>query len=38
MPSAAVVDRGRRLTGVAGLLLVWLYGVMFVGAVSRSAY
>ncbi|MBT3151965.1 hypothetical protein HTV45_13880 [Streptomyces sp. CHD11] len=27
-----------RLVGGPGLLLVWLYGVMVVGAVSRSAY
>ncbi|CAM5595286.1 hypothetical protein [Streptomyces pilosus] len=27
-----------RLIGGPGLLLVWLYGVMVVGAVSRSAY
>ncbi|MET9775105.1 hypothetical protein ABZ023_12720 [Streptomyces sp. NPDC006367] len=27
-----------RLTGGPGILLVWLYGVMVVGAVSRSAY
>lgn len=29
---------GRRLIGGPGMLLVWLYGVMVVGAVSRSAY
>lgn len=29
---------GRRLVSGPGLLLVWLYGVMVVGAVSRSAY
>ncbi|MEU8464938.1 hypothetical protein [Streptomyces sp. NPDC029003] len=29
--------RGRLVSG-PGLLLVWLYGVMVVGAVSRSAY
>ncbi|MEU0194482.1 hypothetical protein ABZ250_32250 [Streptomyces afghaniensis] len=28
----------RRLTTGPGTLLVWLYGVMVVGAVSRSAY
>jgi hypothetical protein len=28
----------RRLTSGLGTLLVWLYGVMVVGAVSRSAY
>ncbi|CAL9572052.1 hypothetical protein SUDANB6_04882 [Streptomyces sp. enrichment culture] len=27
-----------RLVGGPGILLVWLYGVMVVGAVSRSAY
>ncbi|MEU2895534.1 hypothetical protein ACWC4E_21615 [Streptomyces sp. NPDC001273] len=30
--------RRTRLVGGPGLLLVWLYGVMVVGAVSRSAY
>lgn len=30
--------RRTRLIGGPGLLLVWLYGVMVVGAVSRSAY
>ncbi|AIR97296.1 hypothetical protein [Streptomyces glaucescens] len=30
--------RGRRLAGGPGTLLVWLYGVMVVGAVSRSVY
>ncbi|MCW5250940.1 MULTISPECIES: hypothetical protein [unclassified Streptomyces] len=29
---------GRRLIAGPGILLVWLYGVMVVGAVSRSAY
>ncbi|MEV5431345.1 hypothetical protein [Streptomyces sp. NPDC052701] len=29
---------GGRLVGGPGMLLVWLYGVMVVGAVSRSAY
>lgn len=29
---------GQRLIGGPGILLVWLYGVMVVGAVSRSAY
>jgi hypothetical protein len=29
---------GRRLVSGPGTLLVWLYGVMVVGAVSRSAY
>ncbi|MFH8977311.1 hypothetical protein [Streptomyces sp. NPDC017890] len=28
----------RRLIGGPGILLVWLYGVMVVGAVSRSVY
>ncbi|MDG9727226.1 MULTISPECIES: hypothetical protein [unclassified Streptomyces] len=28
----------QRLIGGPGVLLVWLYGVMVVGAVSRSAY
>lgn len=37
---AATQDKPRRtrLTGGPGLLLVWLYGVMVVGAVSRSVY
>ncbi|MFI1420604.1 hypothetical protein ACH4VX_21965 [Streptomyces sp. NPDC020731] len=37
---AATQDRPNRtrLIGGPGLLLVWLYGVMVVGAVSRSAY
>lgn len=37
---AATQDKLRRtrLTGGPGLLLVWLYGVMVVGAVSRSVY
>ncbi|MFE1437739.1 hypothetical protein [Streptomyces sp. NPDC058739] len=30
-------DRPARLIGGPGMLLVWLYGVMVVGAVSRSA-
>ncbi|MEU9422175.1 hypothetical protein AB0D87_04805 [Streptomyces sp. NPDC048342] len=30
--------RQRRLTSGPGTLLVWFYGVMVVGAVSRSAY
>ncbi|CAL9632251.1 hypothetical protein SUDANB105_06114 [Streptomyces sp. enrichment culture] len=35
----AVEERQRqRLTSGPGTLLVWLYGVMVVGAVSRSAY
>ncbi|NYV76883.1 hypothetical protein [Streptomyces sp. UH6] len=29
---------GQRLISGPGILLVWLYGVMVVGAVSRSAY
>ncbi|MER6163949.1 hypothetical protein [Streptomyces violaceorubidus] len=29
---------GQRLIGGPGILLVWLYGVMVVGAVSRSVY
>ncbi|WP_073945678.1 hypothetical protein [Streptomyces kebangsaanensis] len=29
---------GTRLVSGPGMLLVWLYGVMVVGAVSRSAY
>lgn len=32
------IPGGTRLTSGPGLLLVWLYGVMVVGAVSRSAY
>lgn len=34
----AVDERPRRLTSGPGTLLVWFYGVMVVGAVSRSAY
>ncbi|MFE7650903.1 hypothetical protein [Streptomyces phaeoluteigriseus] len=34
----AVEEKPARLIGGPGLLLVWLYGVMVVGAVSRSAY
>ncbi|MFG2950718.1 hypothetical protein [Streptomyces adustus] len=34
----AVNDKPARLIGGPGILLVWLYGVMVVGAVSRSAY
>ncbi|MEU6402821.1 hypothetical protein [Streptomyces sp. NPDC046985] len=30
--------RRKRLIGGPGMLLVWFYGVMVVGAVSRSAY
>ncbi|CAL9393797.1 hypothetical protein [Streptomyces sp. enrichment culture] len=38
-PRAAREERSRkRLIGGPGILLVWLYGVMVVGAVSRSAY
>ncbi|WND38573.1 hypothetical protein RI578_31705 [Streptomyces sp. BB1-1-1] len=33
----AKADRKRLISG-PGILLVWLYGVMVVGAVSRSAY
>jgi hypothetical protein len=36
--TAAGDDRPARLISGPGLLLVWLYGVMVVGAVSRSAY
>ncbi|MGW7455057.1 hypothetical protein [Streptomyces sp. NPDC054787] len=35
--TAAPAGRKRLVSG-PGLLLVWLYGVMVVGAVSRSAY
>ncbi|MFE2878921.1 hypothetical protein ACFXG6_21730 [Streptomyces roseus] len=35
--SAAPRERKRLVSG-PGLLLVWLYGVMVVGALSRSAY
>ncbi|MEV6579056.1 hypothetical protein AB0M92_12990 [Streptomyces sp. NPDC051582] len=35
--SAAPGERKRLVSG-PGLLLVWLYGVMVVGALSRSAY
>ncbi|MES4890568.1 hypothetical protein [Streptomyces sp. NPDC096012] len=31
-------DKPARLIGGPGMLLVWFYGVMVVGAVSRSAY
>ncbi|MCF4137510.1 hypothetical protein L1856_13185 [Streptomyces sp. Tue 6430] len=34
----AVKEKPTRLIGGPGLLLVWFYGVMVVGAVSRSAY
>ncbi|MFF4117837.1 hypothetical protein [Streptomyces sp. NPDC001714] len=34
----AVEERPKRLTSGPGTLLVWFYGVMVVGAVSRSAY
>ncbi|MPY32453.1 hypothetical protein FNH09_14605 [Streptomyces adustus] len=34
----AVNDKPARLIGGPGILLVWLYGVMVVGAVSRSVY
>ncbi|MFJ5549042.1 hypothetical protein [Streptomyces sp. NPDC093225] len=36
--TSAAAGRDRRLVKGPGLLLVWLYGVMVVGAVSRSAY
>ncbi|MFE5189088.1 hypothetical protein [Streptomyces sp. NPDC056628] len=35
---ATTEDGPARLIGGPGVLLVWLYGVMVVGAVSRSAY
>ncbi|MGW2335719.1 hypothetical protein ACWCXS_17310 [Streptomyces sp. NPDC001685] len=35
---ATTEDRPARLISGPGMLLVWLYGVMVVGAVSRSAY
>ncbi|MFI8103020.1 hypothetical protein ACIQUQ_23025 [Streptomyces sp. NPDC101118] len=39
MPETAEVTNGRRrLVSGPGLLLVWLYGVMVVGALSRSVY
>ncbi|MGW0365977.1 hypothetical protein [Streptomyces sp. NPDC002990] len=39
MPDTTSTPAGRkRLVSGPGLLLVWLYGVMVVGAVSRSAY
>ncbi|QTD97400.1 hypothetical protein [Streptomyces cyanogenus] len=34
----AVEEKPVRLIGGPGMLLVWFYGVMVVGAVSRSAY
>ncbi|SBT95715.1 hypothetical protein GA0115233_11619 [Streptomyces sp. DI166] len=34
----AVEEKRTRLISGPGMLLVWLYGVMVVGAVSRSAY
>ncbi|MEU2773920.1 hypothetical protein ABZ646_13525 [Streptomyces sp. NPDC007162] len=34
----AVEGKPKRLTSGPGTLLVWFYGVMVVGAVSRSAY
>ncbi|GLW46035.1 hypothetical protein Stsp02_16970 [Streptomyces sp. NBRC 14336] len=34
----AVEEKRTRLISGPGVLLVWLYGVMVVGAVSRSAY
>ncbi|MFJ3924322.1 hypothetical protein [Streptomyces sp. NPDC090022] len=36
--AGATATGRRRLVSGPGLLLVWLYGVMVVGAVSRSAY
>lgn len=36
--AAAAPAERRRLVSGPGLLLVWLYGVITVGAVSRSAY
>ncbi|MGW5212533.1 hypothetical protein ACWEQO_15330 [Streptomyces sp. NPDC004051] len=38
VPATEQRPAGTRLIGGPGLLLVWLYGVMVVGAVSRSAY
>ncbi|MFJ4370183.1 hypothetical protein [Streptomyces chartreusis] len=35
---AVTEEKPTRLIGGPGILLVWLYGVMVVGAVSRSAY
>ena len=35
---SAAEEKTARLIGGPGLLLVWFYGVMVVGAVSRSAY
>ncbi|MFD3698745.1 hypothetical protein ACFWUZ_21785 [Streptomyces sp. NPDC058646] len=37
-PTTATPAGRKRLVSGPGLLLVWLYGVMVVGAVSRSAY
>ena len=34
----AVDDKPKRLISGPGMLLVWFYGVMVVGAVSRSVY
>ena len=34
----AVEEKPARLIGGPGMLLVWFYGVMVVGAVSRSVY
>ncbi|MFI5668814.1 hypothetical protein [Streptomyces sp. NPDC051704] len=36
--TAAAPGERKRLVSGPGLLLVWLYGVMVVGALSRSAY
>ncbi|MFD3518702.1 hypothetical protein [Streptomyces sp. NPDC058657] len=38
MTGTAAPEGRKRLVKGPGLLLVWLYGVMSVGAVSRSAY
>ncbi|MCT7356540.1 hypothetical protein N4P33_31005 [Streptomyces sp. 15-116A] len=38
MTSGEAEVSAKRLISGPGLLLVWLYGVMVVGAVSRSAY
>ncbi|MFF3290132.1 hypothetical protein [Streptomyces sp. NPDC003023] len=38
MTGTAEKTRGTKLVAGPGLLLVWLYGVMSVGAVSRSVY
>ncbi|MFI5686244.1 hypothetical protein [Streptomyces sp. NPDC051636] len=38
MTTAGEKPAKKRLIGGPGMLLVWFYGVMVVGAVSRSAY